>query len=249
MLLLYILIFKSNKNKETKFGISILIYLIIIALFSSPINMPELILVAVLGIELIIKNGEFKKVNFSVKVNLINYTTLIFSLFVLSIATIKLHFVYRLKNVVYIQNKPSYKKLVYFNEDNLYSTLNLANYFLKKDNIEGLKLIERVFHKNYAPKLGRIIALNYERRKKINKTKYILNYNYFTEPYRYKPKMDLLYFYEKQKNINKVISIAKEVIDFPIKIQSDKVFKYKSIADKKLGKYSKLIEITNAKSP
>jgi O-antigen ligase len=232
-----LLIFKCKKNKKTRLGFSILLFLAVISFFSASLQIPEFILIGIFAIELILKNGNFKRNKYiNSKLPIQKFFILSFSTTILLMASTKLFFITEARKSSRNNNKIAIKKLIFFNEDNLSILLRLGYLFYESN--KNVQLFENVFHKNFAPKLGRIIAYHYAKAGEFKKATDIYNYNLNCEPYRYFPKMDLLYIYEKQRKIDSVISLAKEIVDFPIKIPSKKVVEYKNIASEKLKFYT-----------
>lgn len=231
----FILMVKSKINRKTRLGNSLLVFLFFTALFSSPLAIPEIIIIGIFAVELIISKGNFKRIKFF-KSNFVDYFALSGVLFVLIIANIKFFYAREVKNIN--STKIPYDTLIFYNEDNFYNILFLGNYFVRVENSQDIDLIELVFNKNLTPKLGQIIAFENEKRGNIEKVERILEYNLFCEPYRYYPKIQLLSFYERQHKTKKVISLAKEIVNLPIKIPSKKVFEYKRVALQKLKTYS-----------
>lgn len=231
------LILISNRNKKTRLAFSILLFLAIISFFSSSLQTPEFILIGIFSIELILKNRKTKEYTSNkFKLYFQKFSIVSFAIAILLMASAKLFFIVEAKNSDHNNNR-NIKKLVFFNEDNLSILLRLA--YLNNNSKENIQLFEKAFYKNFAPKLGRVIAYHYTKVGDFKKASSIYNYNLNCEPYRYQPKIDLLYFYEGQKKIDSVIYLAKEIIDFPVKIPSKKVVEYKNIATEKLVFYSK----------
>ena len=129
------------------------------------------------------------------------------------------------------------KQLLQYNElQSVYHFLEnntTATYFLgfSLDKMghskEGLFYMEKGFSKCVAPKIGTALAYKHMDLKNYNRAEEILRFNTGTEPFRYAPKMDLLYFYKKTKNNEEQIKIAKEIMEFPVKIPSKKIDTYK----------------------
>ncbi len=102
----------------------------------------------------------------------------------------------------------------------------------------GIDLMEIAFKNCYAPKIGRKLAYFYLELGNYKRAKEIFILNNHIEPYRYTPKMDLLYFYKKTNNYKKVLKLSEKIIDFPVKVNSPKVLDCKRRASQNLKFYS-----------
>lgn len=114
----------------------------------------------------------------------------------------------------------------------------IAKYYYKAEQMEtATAYLDTAFAKNAWPKIGRRYAFMHLRASNLSKAEAIFKYNAQTEPYRFKPKIDLLKLYLKHNDYKNAIKTAKEIQDLPVKIPSEKVEKHKAFAEKIIQKY------------
>ena len=96
-----------------------------------------------------------------------------------------------------------------------------------KQKQKGIELMEEAILKNNNPKKVRQLAFFYINDANYIRAEELFKFNIQNEPYRYQARMDLVKLYRKTNQLKKLKPLLKEVIDFPVKIPSDKVNEYK----------------------
>ncbi|MEP7092514.1 MAG: hypothetical protein ABI793_00530 [Flavobacterium sp.] len=99
---------------------------------------------------------------------------------------------------------------------------------------KGTLMMESSIRKEPVPEANVVLANLYSGQKKFLRTEQLLVLNTGIEPFRFEPKENLLKFYIQTNQKEKSIKIAKEIIDLPVKIKSNKIDIYKTEAEKYL---------------
>lgn len=244
------IILKSKINSETRLGIAILINLSIWILFNSMLGTVPFLLIGIFGLSLLFIYGElnmgFLKINLRLK-NIIVLTIIIFSTLSIYIISTNVYELNKFKHY-YTQNKNSIEKekLMSFSkylENNRTNNFQLGKTLYGLGHIEeGYALMEKEFKKTMLPKIGKQLAGFYLKDGNYYRAKAIYKLNIGLEPFRYEPRMNLISLEKKHNNYKEVVQLSKSIIDFPIKIPSEKIDDYKALSKKRIKRYSKYVD-------
>lgn len=101
---------------------------------------------------------------------------------------------------------------------------------------EGISYMQIGFDISGKPSLGKILAGILQKNGDFKSAENIYKYNKNVEPYRYEARMDLFHLYVESKQIEKAKEMALEILNFPIKIRSKEIDRFKKEAEKYLKK-------------
>lgn len=99
---------------------------------------------------------------------------------------------------------------------------------------KGILMMENSVRKEPIPEANVVLADSYSGQKNFLKTEQLLVLNNGIEPFRFEPKENLFRFYIQTKQKEKSIKIAREIINLPVKIKSNKIDICKTEAEKYL---------------
>ena len=238
---------KTKINKKTRLGLAILINVCVLAFFNSVISSSVLVSFGLFGLVLVLSHGNFKK-EMTLPNNIGNYIlkplVIIISFSLSFLILFKLINQSKFKD--YQVKKGSKAELIFLSraiEDNMYSgqTVGLKLFYSNYKD-DGIKYIEEAFNKTSAPRIGKKLATLYIQQGNFKRAEEIFKFNMNVEPYRYEAKMDLISLYKKTKQHEKLIKMSQEVINFPIKVQSRTIDKYKQEATNNIEEYHNVLE-------
>lgn len=240
-LLLLLLIFiraisKMSSSKYAVLGFLIFVFMAITALFSSVHRHNSLVIYGIIGF--CIMQYPFSTEEKKIKGNrFLKIQVFVFSLTLISIGGFRIYaerFIsIQLKNKARIAETPvedwnTWTTIYALNGLSEFGYGNvLYDGYSKKE--EGLEIMGGSLSKNIKPKNVRRLARYYFSTNQFSKAKELFELNTYTEPFRFEPKMDLVRFYRDTKDKEMLCKKAQEVIDFPVKVPSGKVSKYKAV--------------------
>ncbi len=235
LLLLIFIVYYSQKTTYFLLGISLLIGLYVAAFFMSVSTKNIFILIGLLAVHLCYSRSKSKLAK--------GHSNLIFSFMCALTSIISLVLV--TKSMLYTKELKAFgalsaaqKKEITTEEladlfgnyyDRGYPEFNQGFFVLNSGNqTKGLALMKKGYTENKAPKLGKSLAnahIMYDHNYK--RAEELFTFNTGNEAFRYEPRMNLLYLYERVFDTKKMDSLAKEIIAFPIKKLSTQVDEYK----------------------
>ncbi|MDO5968366.1 alpha/beta hydrolase-fold protein [Flavivirga aquimarina] len=245
------LFLKSKITIETRLGMALVLNIAVWALFNTILGSVSIILIGILGLSLIFLYGDlnkdFFKTNFHLNKNVLLALVFSFSCLGIYVVSTKIYGVKKFKNY-YTQNRGLFDKeqLIRLSkplENNRNNDFELGKALYKLGYLnESYGLMEKSFKKTSLPTNGRQLAEFYSKNGNYNRANEIYQFNINVEPYRYEPQMDHISLLEKTNNYNEIVKRSHEIIEFPVKIPSQKVNEYKELSKKRVEKYSKYVD-------
>jgi len=250
LLIMSILLFsflKTDINRYTRIGMALVVNVLVLALFSSPLSSIPIMLIAIVGFSIVSAYGHFFSISFALTKTL--KTGVILILFFVSILGIyastskftgmKKYQTYRALSkdsikIERLQTLSKYSGNSGVSKGNLGAKLYKLGY-----KQEGLTLMEKAFNTTLAPKIGQNLATCYLKKGNYKRAVEIYESNIGTEPYRYKWRMDLLEVYKRSNRYKEITKLSQEIVDLPTKIPSKKIDTYKKRALKNIKSYGK----------
>ncbi|TGV02137.1 alpha/beta hydrolase-fold protein [Flavivirga rizhaonensis] len=247
-MILYLII-KMKINPKTRLGCVLLVSVSVLALFTSPSSNFLLMFLGLLGLALIVTFGNFKVFILRLNKHLIYGMRLSFIILALASFYILINKGIGIKHFrdYTLSNKKALDRekiisLSMFTYNHGFSDAHLGKLLYDSGYKEdGYKYMEKAFFISSAPRIGKLLASYYIKDGNYKKAEEIYRLNIATEPYRYEGQMDLLSLMDKTNRYLEFTKIADKIINFPVKVPSEKVNNYKKIANLKAKKYSKLI--------
>jgi len=124
-----------------------------------------------------------------------------------------------------------------------YSAYSYGNELINLgDSQKGMELMEYGFSLNKAPKLCQGLAYTNIKQGNYKRAEELLKFNIGNEPYRFEPRMDLFNLYKGLSDYEKAKIIGQEIIDLPVKIPSEEVEAFKTIAKSYLNNDTTKVE-------
>jgi len=237
--LLFTVLYRKSLTPTSRIAIAMIIAILTLALFSSPMKCPGIVLVGLFALSILIANKSSKEklfeINFPISNELVLKILVLFSLFFLTITfhriSVRINFsnyVTKLKEGKILTKKET-KKAYLLMEDNGFSDFYLGrDLFTMGFQKEGIKYMEKGVQKTMAPNLVQNLAFHHQDLLNYERAETLLRLNVGNEPFRFEPKMDLLRILKKQNKNTQVDSLSRIIIDFPVKIQSSLIDYYKT---------------------
>ncbi|MDO5969246.1 O-antigen ligase family protein [Flavivirga aquimarina] len=238
LLLIFTTIFLKKSNSDYAIlGILIFYFMLIVALFSSVHRHNNLVIYGIIGFIL-----SQHKICFAEKKLKTKHYKLLETLFVLlfviliTIGSLRIYakkFIitnYKNKENISEISIENWRKWTYVYSNNGLSKFGYGKILYKYYPIkeEGLNIMRESLSKNIKPKNIRQLAYYYLKEKDFSKAEELFELNIYTQPFRFEPKMDLIKYYIKTGGKKDILcQKAQELIDFPIKIPSEKITNYK----------------------
>ncbi len=235
-------VFKSGYSFYENLGLGLFVSLCIAGLFSS-IHRNEII-VLLLIMSAVIASSKLKTYSLPQAEYFLISTTILVALGLFSMGSVKMYCKNQLFNV--FKNKESIKNISY-SDWKKYSKI-CSNYGLSEFSCgkyayrfynkkeEGLDMMLNALTKNIDPKNVKLLGHLYLKENDYKNAEFYYKLHEGIEPYRYEPKMNLIKLYVKTNNKISLCLKAQEIIDFPVKIPSEKVDKYKTLCQAILKK-------------
>lgn len=231
--IIFLIIKNTNyKDEYATLGLSLLISLLILALFFTPLTNEYFLITIIFSVLFCFSNIKNLK-RYSINNNYLKILFLISGLLISTYCILRI----QQRNLLPKMNDSSFteqelKKLTTILSDNGYSDFFYGEKVCTKFNRkkEGIKLMEKAIAKNNAPKEIKKLAYHYIKEKNYKRAEELFKFNILNEPYRYEARMDLVKLYKKTKEKDKLIPLLKEITDLPIKISSKQVDGYKKYA-------------------
>ncbi len=242
LLIIAVVFSKACKSDYAFLGRLLFGFFIVTALFSSVHRNDNLMVLAITSF-ILCQDGSLSKKLILKNVQLHSIKKLVVIFFfstILFVASIKLYTKELIlssiqnKETINLIPKGNWKKWAYITSNNGLSDFAYGHILYKYygEKQEGLKIMQKAASKNIKPSKIRSLAKCYIKEKKYALAKELLLLNKYTQPFRYEPKMDLIKLYKKTSETDFLCKNAIEVINFPVKIPSEKVTAYKRISTK-----------------
>lgn len=237
--LIFLFVFlKKQDNAYDQLGFYILLFLIICALFSSVHRNNDMVLLGVTG--LVLAHGQSKRKTILTTGFITTVIPILFFAILTTVGATKLYAKNELKNN--FKNKENlnsipekkWKNLFYISSGKGMSEFSYGRVLYTGFNKrkEGLEIMEKAISKNIRPKNVRFLASCHLKSKNYNRAEELFELNTYSEPFKFKPKMDYLKFLKKSRQQQKACTYANEILNFPIKVPSKEVEEYKIITKK-----------------
>ncbi len=240
-----VIISKVRITPETKLGIAILINLSIWAFFHSAIRNISIMLIGILGLSLVfvygnITNKFLKMQLYSKYIKVLLFIVCSLGVFAVYSKVSKTQKLIKLIKQEDTIEKNSFIYLSKFLENNLNSDFYTGSYLYKYGYKKvGIDFMEENFQKTYAPKIGRPLAKYHIKEGNYKRAEEIYKSNIGVQPFRYEPQMNYLSLMKKTHDYKAIVELSRKVVNFPVKLPSPKVGKYKQSASKNINIYTK----------
>ena len=196
------LLTKIKINNHTRIGLTLVLNLSILALFTSPSNSIPIMLIGILGVSILSSYSDLKPILMNIK-----KTSTVIRVVVVSIAMMGIY-MSSSKMIGKEQYKDYYSqhrgnidknKLITLSksiENHGFSDATLGKKLYRSGyKEEGLFYLNRAFKITAAPKIGKALASYLINEGNYKSAEEIYTLNIGTEPYRYEPRMNLLSLY------------------------------------------------------
>lgn len=241
--LLFILVKKIELNPITRLAVAIVAAFVFLGLFTSVLYNPTAMVFMVWALSILFVYGNNKIEVFVISNNRTLSILRGISFFTfLSIGVLfglKTKSLQDFKTVIEDTNQKFYYKLsntdMLFIKDDAFVEFKLGyEKYTDQEIKQGIDMMENSVKKSKIPDANIILANVYTAQKDLLRTEQLLLANVGIEPFRFEPKENLFRFYLQTNQKEKSIKIAKEIINLPVKIKSNKINAYKSEAKKYL---------------
>lgn len=244
LLIIIVNLIKKGVNRHKRFSYSILISLLILGIFTSVIYNPIAMIFGCFAIAALIGKDYTRqfviKNNYIIKIIFVGTT--IISAYGLFWTIKKTKALAEYKKMVdtkrEIKRPLSLKKLLILDQyisDDPYMEFTIGEeLYLNNKTEKGIDYMKRATVKNNAPLLIDVLSKAYEHKGEIHKTENLLKKNTGVEPFKFKPKVNLMDFYGRTGKLKEQKETAQEIINLPVKIPSKEVDEYKKRAEKVL---------------
>jgi len=247
ILFLISIFYKTEVNIHTRIGFSLLTSLLILALFTSVVDNPSAMIIGTWALACILFFGKKNKlisINISFITKFIMSLVLLFSLYGLIWNIKKTKALADYKKMVdmrrEIKRPLSLKRLLLLDQyisDDPYMEFTIGEeLYMNHNPSRGLYYMTRAVNKNNSPMLNNILSLIYEHKGEIHKTEELLKKNTGIEPFKFKPRINLMDFYGRTGKFKEQKETSQAIIDLPVKIPSKEVDEYKKRAKEVISK-------------
>ena len=241
--LLFIMVRKIELNPRTRFALAIVTAFVFLGLFTSVLYNPTAMVFMVWALSILFVYGNNKIEVFVISNNrtlsIIRGISFLAFLNIGVLFALKTKSLRDFKTVIEDSNQKFYYKLsdndMLFIKDDAFVEFKLGYEKYTDQEIEqGIAMMENSVKKSKIPEGNIVLANIYTAQKDFIRTEQLLLANIGIEPSRFEPRANLLHFYIQTNQKEKSIKIAKEIINLPVKIKSNKVDIYKMEAEKYL---------------
>lgn len=224
-----------SKNKETNTAGSILLCLSVFCLTNTILPVPAFVILGCIYAVIIINTSELKPICVFKNFSFFKISINVFIASFLAVIILRMNAEYELLKLYNgttafsdIKSIESYISKIDANGEQFF----MAGGILLKNNYInlGTDYLAAGFQQSGKPDLGKILAGVYKKQGRYNEAEKIYKYNINVEPYRFDARMDLFNLYVQTNQKLKAKEAAKEIINLPIKISSEKINNYKKEA-------------------
>ncbi len=236
-----------NLCNKTRLALAILFSVFSLAIFTTTIYNPNIMILAVWALSILVVYGKNRNVLITFRNSLIIKSVALFSLLLGFTGTM----------LFYKKTKlfTDYKATQNINQTINYNIINKELKYIKDEpyvqfrqgletyysgNIKkGIAIMENSVKKNPFVEANEILCNIYLQQEDTIKAEKLLKTNVNIEPFKFKYRNNLLIFYSEQKQYEKELAVAKEIVQLPVKIPSEEVDMYKKKANSVLKKLQK----------
>lgn len=247
-MLLYLIIRKIELNFKTRLGLSLLLAFAILGLFTSVLYNPTAMVFVVWALSVLFVYGNNSKVVVALTnrffMKTFSIIWMIFSLIITLFLYFKIQALIDFKTISEGNDQRFYYKLsdnsMAIIEDDPFMAFKFGlEKFQEGEGTKGISMMEKSIKKAPIPDANLALGNLYVSLKNMRRAEELLVRNVGIEPFRFEPRENLLRFYIATKQNEKVVKTANEIIDLPIKMDSEKVKAYKENALKIRVRYDK----------
>lgn len=242
-LLLFVIIRKIELNPKTRLGLTFVVIFAFLGLFTSVLYNPTAMVFLVWGLSLLVVFGNNSREQLTITntfcIKSINVGFIIMSFLVTVVFYLKTQTLIDFKTISEGENQRFYYKIndtkMLLIEDDSFVQFKFGfEKFHEGEAKKGALMMESSVKKEPIPEANVVLANLYSGQKNFLRTEQLLVLNNGIEPFRFEPKENLFRFYIQTKQKEKSIKIAREIINLPVKIKSNKIDIYKMEAEKYL---------------
>ena len=244
-----ILIFNIRSQNILMIGAKAsIISTLICCLFSYPLRSTSVLINIIFFISILVRNSDVRQYLYSVntrKIKLLLMITFIGCGYILSTEYNRIYSLHLWKQAAhlaqedrFVEARPLYQKCYYTLKTNGNFLFNYGSErFIAGDTIQSLFLLEaaslRISHCNLFIYMGN----NYNRLRQYDKAEQCYLKSIHMVPSRFLPKHLLFLMYKNQGRKSNALSMAKEILNFPVKFQSPKIDEYKKISQDYISQF------------
>lgn len=242
-LLLFVIIRKIELNPKTRLGLTFVVIFAFLGLFTSVLYNPTAMVFLVWGLSLLVVFGnnrsELLTITNTFCIKSINVSFISMSFLITVVFYLKTQILIDFKTISEGENQRFYykindTKMLLIQDDPFVQFKFGFEKFHEGEAKKGTLMMESSVRKEPIPEANVVLANLYSGQKNFLKTEQLLVLNNGIEPFRFEPKENLFRFYIQTKQKEKSIKIAREIINLPVKIKSNKIDIYKTEAEKYL---------------
>jgi O-antigen ligase len=242
-LILFVIIRKIELNPKTRLGLTFMVIFAFLGVFTSVLYNPTAMVFLVWGLSLLVVYGNNRKelltITNSFCIKGINASFIVMSFLITVVFYLKTQTLIDFKTISEGENQKFYYKIndakMLLIEDDPFVQFKFGfEKFHEGEDKNGSLMMESSVRNEPVPEANVVLANLYSEQKNFLKTEQLLVLNNGIEPFRFESKENLLKFYIQTNQKEKSIKIAKEIINLPVKIKSNKVAIYKIEAEKYL---------------
>lgn len=252
VLLIYV-VCKAKITPITSLGLSFLIYIMVFAFFNTPSDNLYVMIAGVFGLAMVLNYGDFNsafRLSVFAKKGIKSVAIVLGGLLVYAVC-MKIINERKIRSLEALSSPESvskFVKLFKITEDNRSTDAYLGITLYKKgfDSV-GVTYLNRAYMHSANPEAGKLLARHYLNISNYKEAERICKQNINIEPYKYGPRMELLDLLKRGNRYGDIIALSQEVLDLPIKVNSQTIKHYKKEASNNLKRYSILYAKTKTK--
>lgn len=242
-LLLFVIFRKIELTPKTRLGLTVVVIFAFLGLFTSVLYNPTAMVFLVWGLSLLIVFGNNRRELLTITntfcIKSINVSFIIMSFLITVTFYLKTQILIDFKTISEGENQRFYykindTKMLLIQDDPFVEFKFGFEKFHEGEAKKGILMMENSVRKEPIPEANVVLADSYSGQKNFLKTEQLLVLNNGIEPFRFEPKENLFRFYIQTKQKEKSIKIAREIINLPVKIKSNKIDICKTEAEKYL---------------